>query len=423
MTTGSWNTGSLTAFTINYKNWSGGDRPRQTLPKPGYFTIFRDGRFLRFKAGRPGIHRPPKRIGDAPHAYSMETQKGQDGYVWYVNNNFIGGSYQKLNVGWSPNVALCPITYSDGTDFKASLFDANDQIALIGKLRERLTGSDFNMSVFLGEGHETLGMIAGTVIRIRNALSSLKRGRLFLAAEQLVNGTNPHDSQRLRFLQRIKKRERAWLNLPSRKTDLKSWLSSGWLELQYGWLPLLSDVEAGAQSLAHAMNVPFSTRVRVTKRRERSETRTGGGSTPRDARYYYTWHTSSRRTLVVYIKEGPSVFYQLGLSNPELVAWELLPFSFVADWFIPIGQWMEARATVSAINGTYVQSDLTTGHWGGVTGALENGNTALKYAKFVRTVSTSPALPLPAFKSLKKVASWQHCANAIALLVQMHGSK
>jgi hypothetical protein len=35
-----------------------------------------------------------------------------------------------------------------------------------------------------------------------------------------------------------------------------------------------------------------------------------------------------------------------------------------------------------------------------------------------RTVSTSLDVPLPSWKPLSQVASWKHCANAVALLVQ-----
>lgn len=30
-----------------------------------------------------------------------------------------------------------------------------------------------------------------------------------------------------------------------------------------------------------------------------------------------------------------------GISNPALLAWELLPYSFVVDWFIPVGNYLQ----------------------------------------------------------------------------------
>lgn len=33
---------------------------------------------------------------------------------------------------------------------------------------------------------------------------------------------------------------------------------------------------------------------------------------------------------------------KVGLTNPLSVAWELIPFSFVVDWFLPIGKYLDA---------------------------------------------------------------------------------
>jgi hypothetical protein len=32
----------------------------------------------------------------------------------------------------------------------------------------------------------------------------------------------------------------------------------------------------------------------------------------------------------------------LGLINPAVVAWELVPFSFLVDWFIPVGKFLDS---------------------------------------------------------------------------------
>jgi len=31
---------------------------------------------------------------------------------------------------------------------------------------------------------------------------------------------------------------------------------------------------------------------------------------------------------------------QLGLVNPAEIVWEMMPYSFIADWFVPIGPWI-----------------------------------------------------------------------------------
>jgi hypothetical protein len=46
-----------------------------------------------------------------------------------------------------------------------------------------------------------------------------------------------------------------------------------------------------------------------------------------------------------------------GISNPALVAWELVPFSFVADWFVPVGDWLKQ---LDALLGLTVEGTCTS---------------------------------------------------------------
>jgi len=118
-----------------------------------------------------------------------------------------------------------------------------------------------------------------------------------------------------------------------------------------------------------------------------------------------------------------------GLTDPASVLWELTPYSFVADWFIPIGNYLAARSLASALTGTFVTTktrrvfcayeglaNTDNGIVRTVYTTPPKGNCAL--INVTRTVSTSLNVPVPSFKTLDKVASWKHCANAVALLVQ-----
>jgi hypothetical protein len=57
---------------------------------------------------------------------------------------------------------------------------------------------------------------------------------------------------------------------------------------------------------------------------------------------------------------------RLGLLNPAEVIWELVPFSFVADWFLPIGDYLsalDAPMRFSHVGGTIghrLQTKMTT---------------------------------------------------------------
>lgn len=56
----------------------------------------------------------------------------------------------------------------------------------------------------------------------------------------------------------------------------------------------------------------------------------------------------------------------MGLTNPLEVTWELLPFSFVADWFLPIGDYVSILdSTLGYIlkGGTNTVSRRIQGKW------------------------------------------------------------
>lgn len=385
------------------KSWVGGDQaPRVKRPPRRFrvvkrYEIVRGRRRLVSKQRFPIYSEPPKRARLGEHSYDMTALDQVDGYL-RVNSS--GQIWTMSSFAGSATVGLPGASYWPSWS-QENLLDANDQIKLIGKLREKLQGSDFNLSVFLGEGHQTLKMIGDTALTLGSAIRRLKKGDLPGAARALgVNGP---------------KRRTA------RQTSVDN-LSGRWLELQYGWLPLLKDMEEGAKQLAHHLNVPFSSTYRASVRREISFNLSGNptGST--------SWkgnvRKSHRRSLIARISEPLSVPQLSGLLDPELVAWELLPFSFVADWALPIGDWLSARALVRKLTGTFITSEKrigardVTGVGGGVTTFGEASQHHFASARFIRTISSELSVPKPTFKGLDKALSFQHCLNGLALMAQ-----
>lgn len=122
-----------------------------------------------------------------------------------------------------------------------------------------------------------------------------------------------------------------------------------WLEVNYGWIPFLSDIK-GAHDDARKGILDVRTRLSVIRDfgtslssddsdtipakigqiRVTRKTRESGRMGCR-VRLDYTLTNDTLRTLS-----------RTGLDDPALVAWELLPFSFLADWLVPIGSWLEA---------------------------------------------------------------------------------
>jgi hypothetical protein len=423
-------------------------------------------RRLPYDPGWKDSKRKPKRARLAENAYSLDEMFRLD--VGYTAKSYGGpgppSPYVPGNLSTYTGAVMRDFGATTWT--AATLLDANDQIKLVNRLREKMQGTDFNTSVFLGEGHQALNMIATAATRIASGLGHLKKGRVSEALSALVKTpTTPKSvdfsslpgakvvSAQVKSAQRqaVRENEAVWLATLTRKErsrlskadfarkraeylkglDLSAYtpkqFASWWLEISYGWLPLLSDAEEGAQFLAHQLNVPLQTTFRTSVRKESRLTRITnwqayGGlytATGKSTRTH-------RRSLIAKIREKDNIPKLLGLTSLESVAWELTPWSFVVDWFIPIGDWLTARGHAQGLIGTFITSDKRTG-----IAHTPEGNFSLnqytwtspsyKRVLFDRTISYVLKVPMPTMKPLAKAASWRHCANAVALLVSGHG--
>lgn len=283
---------------------------------------------------------------------------------------------------------------------------SEDDYKLLGKLQERIQGGDFNFSVFLGEGAQTLNLIGDTALKLGSALRQVKKGNVAGAARTLTGAE------------------------PKRKARPFNAVSDNWLSLQYGWMPLLGDAKSAAETVAHRLSVPMKRSYRVTRQVEAS---VPWSTSPGQVSYGWVNNSRQIRKQVIYrVAEdwgGLTIPQLVGLVDPELVAWELVPFSFVCDWFLPIGNWLQARAFSQKLKGTFCTTVVDRWHWQGLRNGDYNpyswvfgGNyrhIRHLYTNMTRSVTTTYPVRPPVFKSLARAASWQHAANAVALLVGM----
>jgi len=277
-----------------------------------------------------------------------------------------------------------------------------------------------NLAQVFAERRMTANMIANTATRLAFSAHRLKRGDLKGSLGALGSNYNYVGLKPNKELRRSLGRDRG----PS-----KTPFSNQWLELQYGWLPLLSDIYGSAELLA---NIPY----------RKSEVRCVGSASQSLEDFFRDTHTSSAgtfsrlhrrvtRTKIKYIvfrsNSNPVVqtLSQMGISNPALLAWEVLPYSFVVDWFIPIGNYLEnldATAGLSFTKGCKVVHTVTTCS----TTVSQHPSNAFfykvdmkgsqTYYDIARTRLTS--FPVQSLPSFKNPFSFNHVANAIALLRQ-----
>lgn len=211
-----------------------------------------------------------------------------------------------------------------------------------------------------------------------------------------------------------------------------------WLELQYGWKPLLSDVY-GAVSALHAHSLEAGPPIVTVKATVRSEdykvTRLTDSANIIQYHFDRVEHIGHVGKIRLDFTQSDSMFSgtlaQLGITNPLELAWELLPWSFVADWFVPIGDYLSSLdATVGwqFKGGSYTVrtwQDIKANNFSVDTDPYIYRNVR-KYAyghgkgqRFQMTRSVYSSAPLPTLPSFHKLnqGSHMHVANGIALLM------
>lgn len=405
--------GSVTGGTYNRKTWSGGDLPDRV--RSNYEKQFYKVSVLRWRKVYDPVRRrwtweryekqltrykrvlkpKPRRIVLPPNSYTMDLRKDVDPVVT---------SYTAPDNGSSPFPNS--LAWWIGGVRRTAEFTANEEYRLYEKLRERLVGSDFNVGVFLAEASESLGMIFNAATRIDRAYRHATRFNFVAAARALIDGPIPRG---VRF-------------------SSKRSLSSNWLELQYGWLPLLKDVEAGAQYLAHMSSVPMQARYAV-----RTRINGDGNLSPSPAYVYQTSSEVLSVQLVAYVKEVDLVKLS-GLTDPASVLWERLPYSFVADWFLPVGNYLSARALAQAVQGTFVRTLTWRAKASGFTYKVPPpanqrtdisalGSGVIERLEMNRVVLGGLPVRLPTASGIGESLTWKRTANAVALLVQRFGSR
>lgn len=280
------------------------------------------------------------------------------------------------------------------------LYDSNDQLALIGRLAEKV-GAEFNLAVFLGEGREALATIAGVATRIYRAAKEVKKGRVSNAAKILLNGGQSSGGRRAR----------------SGAAQATRDFASDWLTLQYGVMPLLRDVESACKHLAYMQNRPFVMKYRVGNRV------TWSGERALDRYGSFVGSALEARTIRAHITSINETRL-LGLLNPLPVLWEALPASFVFDWFVPVGNFLDALNFRDSLEATYVVTSYDDwrvyGYKQSPYGPVSGVDVPfyVRNLEVKRTVSVQLPVPMPVLKDLRKVASWAHAANAAALLTR-----
>lgn len=288
------------------------------------------------------------------------------------------------------------------------------------RLAAQVNGMSMNVGQAFAERGQTASLIGSTISRVTNAALALRRGRLgdFVTSLGLESG---------------KVSAKSWSRVL--KTPPSKRIANHWVEYQYGWKPLLQDLYGASELLSDRIrNDPWQHSLKSSGKAEEKSYNTvndGGIKTQ-----YFSQHSTKARFAAHFKMDSyaQAALSATGLSNPALLAWELLPYSFVVDWFLPVGNYLES---LTAFNGfTFVvgsESYLSRLQWQQSTSGEQVDNLSpyqrhtnvswsggYDLTTYTRTTTYSwPAPSFPSFKNPIGGEPVQRFATALALLTQV----
>lgn len=127
-------------------------------------------------------------------------------------------------------------------------------------------------------------------------------------------------------------------------------LNEMWLEYRYGWRPLVADIQNLTQTMLNLEERVSGRQVARSTQQVASKTTTSKqnyGDGPVGAPFTWEMTRTVTEELIVrathlYMPGQASHANQFGLTAYAGTVWELVPFSFVVDWFVDVGGWISA---------------------------------------------------------------------------------
>lgn len=207
--------------------------------------------------------------------------------------------------------------------------------AIDSRLRKKVKNQNINLAQSVAQYRQVTGMFAQTAQSIFSAFRSLKRGAP------------------IKFIKNM---------LKDPRTPISKKVASQWLQYQYGWKILISDIHGLSselnQALANGIILHASTAIHehYVKSSKVFIPTYAGVETDFGPYRVQTSKYVSRRGKCRYVIRSAAIkqLSQLGITNPALLIWELIPYSFVVDWMIPVGDWLASLDSLAGVESLVV---------------------------------------------------------------------
>lgn len=316
-----------------------------------------------------------------PHSY-VHTQ------IWYPNGT--------RNTSTSTSAGPFGEDYGYILDESEAVSTAAIYNQTLTKLYQQLRDSDLNLSVDVAEWKQLDRMLEKTKMRTIPRL--------------------------IAFAKRAKRKQRPGMTME----EAKNAIGNSWLEYRYGWRPLLSSIY-GLVNFERSIASHRKLMARTTSKVSWHRAIAASGSTPPCS--YDVRHSRRCEIGITYRVDQPWLFdaTRIVSLNPVAIAWELLPYSFVVDWFLDIGGYMQNLEQSLFLGLTFERGYVTytdkvevTGRYQGTWGSSGNSINApfrTRLTRLGRTPLSAP--PRPKMPHFEPHLGWQRMLSAAALLNQI----
>jgi hypothetical protein len=265
---------------------------------------------------------------------------------------------------------------------------AKDEAPVDGKLRTLIKQEAVNLAQLMAEYRQTCSMFVSLATDIVITFRSIRSGRGF------------SDFVTLLQLPRGEKQKR---------------LADRWLQYQYGLKPLISDLYESTNWVADKLRAGFPRKARASHRNELRASSNGGSSHSGAILRNFEERVCTKSVQYWIREEGLAQLSQVGITNPALLAWELIPYSFVVDQMIPVGNFLASLDALVAIKDLKV---VNVDWWRQECTSQVYGQKAGFYfhEEFNRTVQSTLGLPRLTYKPSESLTA---VLNGLALLTQL----
>lgn len=234
--------------------------------------------------------------------------------------------------------------FMSGDSFPLPTFNLDSQLKAYNRSLDDIKNQKINVVQAFAERRQAVDMITKNVNRLASAAMAIRRGNLKHASD-LFKSKNSHKTKVRNFKEEIK---------PSPQN-----LSSWWLEFRYGWRPLVDDIFGACQVIADSYHVtkPVFSSVYDKQQAQKFGYKLFDASGQGGIELLDVLYKEKTTVKIAFIESSPVIqqMSSLGFTNPTLLAWELLPYSFVVDWFVPVGGYLsnlDATVGLSFRSGT-----------------------------------------------------------------------